>query len=249
MRGARQEVSPLPLRLVHAGVFCLLGAAAVGLALEEWRQLVASLSRPFHTGEPPGARMLLGSALAGGASLVLLVALARARSAPLSVSLVLLGGFFLCWMDSRLDAPVRRGHAAANLRILETSRALHQRMVDRLQREGEVPREAGPWLRLLEEVTAGEPSPVRERGFARLPYRLARVEVPDHLPSPLPATLYLWVSSDGATFQLHPAGLEPDGRPTRLLDDRGSPLVLTGLFNPQMQAAPSWEQAEKTEIP
>jgi hypothetical protein len=75
------------------------------------------------------------------------------------------------------------------------------------------------------------------------------VEAPEKLPEPLPATLYLWVSPDGATFQLHPAGLSPEGQPQLLRDDRGAPLVLPGLFNPELRATPAWGERAIPERP
>jgi hypothetical protein len=61
---------------------------------------------------------------------------------------------------------------------------------------------------------------------------------PDTLPEqPLvPGQLLAWVSADGVTFELRLVGFGAEG-PALLRHPDGSPLVLKGLYNPELQPA------------
>ncbi len=230
--GSAADASPV-LRGVHAAVFLAMTAGVLGAALGEWKHLGAVLAHPFHVGPPPPPLLLLGSALAAAGALPLLWALARRRSAPLGASTLILAGVTGTVLATAGRAPAERSEPRANLALLEGARRLHVAMVDTLQRNGEVPVEQGAWQAAFE--SAQVPGALfRTRGFQPLPAALVRLASPDALPQPLqPGCLLLFVSGDGAAFELRAVGLQA-GEPALLRDDTGQALVLRGLFNPEL---------------
>jgi len=221
------------LRGVHAAMFLAMTAAVLGAALGEWKHLGAVLARPFHVGPPPPPLLLLGSALAAAGALRLLWALARRRSAPLWASTLILAGVAGTVLATAGRTPTGRSEPRANLALLEGARRLHVAMVDSLQRTGEVPVEQGAWQAAFQ--AAHVPGALfRTRRFQPLPATLVRVASPDALPQPpRPGCLLLYVSGDGAAFELRAVGLQA-GEPALLRDDEGQVLVLRGLFNPEL---------------
>ncbi|MFP2911336.1 hypothetical protein ACLESD_41195, partial [Pyxidicoccus sp. 3LFB2] len=78
---------------------------------------------------------------------------------------------------------------------------------------------------------------VWSRAFQAVPPRVVRVEAPDSpAERTVPGDVWLFVSPDGVTFSLRVVGLE-QGQPALLRDATGEPVVLTGLFNPDLPAA------------
>ncbi|MCY1021977.1 hypothetical protein [Pyxidicoccus sp. MSG2] len=227
--------SPWGLRLVHAGVFLALAAVPLGASRSEWRHLVDALSQPFNVGAPPRVLMLVGSVVAAVGLVRLLVALARGRSAPLWASLAVLAGVAgtLVYGREPVDA---RSEPRANLAFLASARRVHLEMVGQLQSKAEVPVETAPWQALLEQAFRAD-ARVRDRSFRSVPARVLRVETPGAAAErTVPGDVWLFVSPDGVTFSLRVVGLE-QGRPALLRDDTGEPVVLTGLFNPDLPAA------------
>ncbi|WP_224360384.1 hypothetical protein [Hyalangium versicolor] len=229
--------SPLALRLVHAAIFLAIVAGVVAAAVPEWRHGWFALGRPYHAGPPPRALLLLGSALATVGAAALLVALARGRSAPLGVSWLVLGGAGAVVLGAAGSPPRENpSELAINTRLIQLGQSVQTAMVGRLQERGEVPVALEPWQEALARAAPSE-SPIRTRTFQQVPPRVVRVETPEARPEPLiPGTLLLYVSPDGASFEIRLVGLSPQGLPQVLGDETGAPVVLQGLYNPDLPA-------------
>jgi hypothetical protein len=226
--------SPLALRLIHAAIFLAIAAGAVAAAVPEWRHAALALGRPYHIGPPPRALLVLGSVLAVAGVAGLLAALVRGRSASLNVSWLILGGAGAAVLGSALaPLPEIPSEPAVNTRLLQLGQSVQTAMVGQLQERGEVPVAPEPWRAVLERVAPSE-SPIRTRTFQQVAPRVVRVEAPEAKPEPLaPGTLLLYVSPDGASFELRLVGLS-EGQPRVLVDETGAPVVLQGLFNPDL---------------
>ncbi len=231
VRGAE---SPPALRLVHAAVFCLFASAAFGLSLPELEHLVTALSGAFHSGDAPRPASIAGALLAGLGMAVILIWLLRSRSAPLWASGLVLVGLCLALTGAMVGVPQARSPAGANLTILKTAQSLQARMVQVLQGKGEVPRALDAWGPEFKEA-AVLPSPVRRRNFDGVPFALAQVPEKDAVPAALtPGLVLVWVSPDGAAFELRAVGFDGQGVPAVLTDDKGEVLALTGTYNPEL---------------
>jgi hypothetical protein len=228
--------SPLGLRLIHAAVFLAFAAGAVAAALPEWRHGVFALGRPYHTGSPPRALLLLGSVLAAVGAAGLLLALARSRSAPRYNSWLILGGAAATVLGTAgRPPPERPSELAANTALIHFGQGLQRAMVDRLQQQGEVPVAPGPWQETLEQLPPPR-HPFRTRTFRQVTSQVWKVETPESHPEHLlPGSVLLFVSPDGASFELRLVGLR-EGRPAPLVDDTGAPVTLRGLYNPDLPA-------------
>jgi hypothetical protein len=228
--------SPLALRLIHAAVFLAFAAGVVAAALPEWRHGVFALGRPYHVGSPPRALLILGSALAVTGAAGLLVALARGRSAPLAVSWLILGGAGATVLGSAGSPPPERSsELSANTALIQLGQRVQLSMVTQLQARGEVPVALAPWQETLERLAPSR-RPFLTWTFQPVPSRVVQVETPEARPEPLvPGTLLLLVSPDGASFELRLVGLV-EGRPQVLMDETGAPVVLRGLYNPNLPA-------------
>jgi hypothetical protein len=226
------------LRLIHVAVFLAFAAGAVAAALPEWRHGVFALGRPYHVGAPPQALLALGSVLAAAGAAGLLVALARNRSAPLQASWLILGGAGAAVLGTAgSPSPERPSELFANTALIQLGQGVQRAMVDQLHQRGEVPVARDPWQETLERVPPAR-SPFRTRTFQRVPPQVWKGETPEARPEPLvPGALLLFVSPDGASFELRLVGLL-DGRPQVLADETGGPVVLRGLYNPDLPAAP-----------
>ena len=233
----RVAVSPLGLRAAHALVFCALAAPVLWGSAPEWRHLAHALTRPFHAGPLPSVLLLGAAVLAALGVLTLLLALLRARSAPLWGSGLVLAALCGVWAARGAAVQPERSEAQANLAFLEVGRRVHLAMVGRLQQDGEVPQQAQAWEAALAGATARHDR-VRDRLFRRQPPRVLRMEDPDALPTmaPVPGQLLAWVSPDGATFELRLVGFGAEG-PELLRHPDGSVLVLKGLYNPDLPPA------------
>jgi hypothetical protein len=224
--------SPLALRLIHAAIFLAIAAGAVAAAVPEWRHGVLALGQPYHVGPPPRALLVLGSVLAAAGVAGLLAALVRGRSASLNVSWLILGGAGAVVLGSALaPLPAIPSEPAVNTRLIQLGQSVQTAMVGQLQERGEVPVAPEPWQAVLERVSPAE-SPIRTRTFQQVAPRVVRIEAPEAKPEPLvPGTLLLYVSPDGASFELRLVGLS-EGNPRVLVDETGAPVQLQGLFNP-----------------
>jgi hypothetical protein len=231
--------SPLALRLIHAAVFLAFAAGVVAAALPEWQHALFALGRPYHVGSPPRALLVLGSVLAAVGALALLVALVRGRSAPLAVSWCILGGAGAALMGAATGAPPERpSELSANTALIIVGQRVQLTMVDQLQQRGEVPVSPGPWQEALERVTQAQ-RPFRSRTFQPVPPQILPVQTPEAVPQPLvPGALLLFVSPDGASFELRLVGLS-EGLPQVLRDETGGPVVLRGLYNPNLPSLPA----------
>jgi hypothetical protein len=228
--------SPLALRLIHAAVFLVFAAGAAAAALPEWRHGVFALGRPYHTGSPPRALLILGSGLAAVGAAGLLLALARGRSAPQRNSWLILGGAAATVLGTAGSPPPERpSEISANTALIHLGQGLQRAMVDRLQLHGEVPVALGPWQETLERMPPTR-YPFRMRTFQQVTSQVWKVETSESHPEPLhPGSLLLFVSPDGASFELRLVGLT-DGHPRLLVDDTGAPVTLRGLYNPDLPA-------------
>lgn len=226
--------SPLALRLIHAAVFLAFTAGVVAAAFPEWRHTVFALGRPFHAGPPPRALLLLGAVMAASGAAGLLVALARGRSAPLGLSWLILGAVGAAVLGAAGNpAPQRPSEPALNTALIHLGQGVQLAMVERLQTRGEVPVALEPWQEALERL-ASTASRVRTRTFQQVRPQVIRVETPEARPEPLvPGSLLRYVSPDGASFELRLVGLS-EGHPRVLVDDTGAPVVLRGLYNPEL---------------
>ncbi len=238
---ARSEApgrSPLALRLIHAAVFLGFAAVAVRAALPEWQHGLFALGRPYHVGTPPLPLLLLGSLLAAAGALGVLVALARRRSAPLVASWLVLGGLGAVLLGSAGQTPpARTSEIAANTTLIQVGQRVQLTMVDQLQSRGEVPVAREPWQQALTAASVAMPQ-VRTRGFQPVSPQIIEVKEPGARPEPLhPGSLLLTVSPDGASFEISLVGLQ-EGQPVVLEDETGAPVVLRGLYNPNLPAAP-----------
>jgi hypothetical protein len=227
------------LRLVHAIVFLGFSASALAAVYPEFLQLAAAWQRPFHAGAAPSGLALASGVTAAGVATLLVVNLARRRSTSLAASALLLAAFCGALVFRSQEVPAQRSWQGADLALLEVTRALHLKMVERLQKDAEVPREPGPWQEALTaaalKASPGGLSPIRSRSFAAQPYQVVKVPgqgaVPEGLP---PAAVALWVSDDGVSFSLTPVGLLRDGAVGPLVDDSGAKVVFKGVFNPDL---------------
>jgi hypothetical protein len=228
--------SSLTLRLIHAAIFLAFAAGGVAAAVPEWRQGMFALGRPYHAGAPPRVLLVLGSVLAASGALGLLVALARGRSAPLATSWLILGGAGAAVLDAAGSTPPERpSEISVNTRLIQLGQRVQLAMVSQLQERGEVPVAREPWQEALERVAPAE-SPIRSWAFRQVPAQIIRVDAPEGRPEPLaPGALLLYVSPDGAAFELRLVGLA-DGSPQVLVDATGAPVVLHGLYNPDLPA-------------
>ena len=236
VRREAQGRSPLALRLIHAALFLAFAAGAVAAAVPEWRQVVFALERPYHAGAPPRVLLALGSVVAATGALGLLAFLVRGRSAPLSASWLILGGAGLTVLGAALSPPSEPvSELALNTRLLQLGQRVQLVMVGELQEKGEVPTAREPWQAALERIAPIQ-SPLRTRLFQQVPLQVLQVPAPEDRPEPLtPGTLLLYVSSDGASFELRLVGLAQDA-PQVLGDETGAPVVLRGLYNPDVPA-------------
>nr|WP_228531066.1 MULTISPECIES: hypothetical protein [Myxococcaceae] len=229
------------MRVLHALVFLALAAPVLWGSAPEWRHLAHALSQPFHAGAPPSAALLAGALLAAAGALRLLGGLVRGRSAPLWASGAVLTALLLAWAAQGRGAGtgLERSEARANLAFLQVGRRVHLAMVGALQKDGEVARDEATWARALAGATAREDR-VRDRLLRAQPPRVRVTAAADAVPEGLvPGEVLVWVSPDGATFELRLAGFAPDGgQPALLMDpETHGALVLKGLFNPDLPRA------------
>jgi len=236
-RSAAGTPSPLGLRLFHAALFLAFAAGVGAAALPEWRHLAHALGQPFHVGEPPRWPVLAACMLAAAGALRLLWGLARGRSAPLWASVLILLSVVGVMAGGSRGPAAERSEDTANLAFLRTARRVHLTMVQELQAHGEVPVKPEAWRKALEAAGPREDR-VRTRDFRPVPPEVVWLPSADALPTPLvPGAVGVYVSPDGATFTLRPVGLRA-GQPSLLLDEQGAPLVLRGLYNPDLPPSP-----------
>lgn len=234
-----EQRAPLPLRVLHGLVFTAFAALAVLTSWPEVEHLVRSQLHPFNVGPPPRPALLLAALGAVVGLTVVLVQAMRGRSARLHWSALILGAVALASWGNRDGPATGRTEATANLRILQTARSLHGRMVNELQEHGAVPEDEDTWRAALEEVSRGRLPLVRTRSFEPLPFRLVLVKAPEPLPSGMPpGTLLLQVLGGGAAYELHMVGVSATGEPWRLGEPEGEPLVLRAAFNPDLPPLP-----------
>lgn len=239
---ARREASgrsPLALRLIHAAVFLAFAAGVVAAAFPEWQHVLFALGRPYHVGSPPRALLVLGSVLAAAGAAALLVALLRGRSAPLAVSWLILGGAGAALLGASGGSPPERpSEISSNTALIVVGQRVQLTMVEQLQQRGEVPVTPGPWQEALEHITQAQRL-FRSRTFQPVPPQVVAVETPEAVPQPLqPGSLLLFVSPDGAAFEMRLVGLS-EGLPQVLRDETGGAVVLRGLYNPNLPSSPA----------
>ncbi|AEI68123.1 hypothetical protein [Corallococcus macrosporus] len=228
------QPSPLGLRLVHAALFLAFAAGVVVASVPEWTHLAQALRQPFHAGGAPRWLVLAGALLAVVGTARLGWDLVRGRSAPLWAS----GGILLGVMATLAGGKPQgleqsRSEVAANLELLRVARRVHLQMVHELQSHGETPRSQDAWRAALQQSGASE-ARVFTRAFRPVLPQLAWLPSESALPEPLvPGQLAVHVTPDGVGFTVRLVGLEK-GQPVLLEDDQGAPLVLRGLYNPDL---------------
>ena len=234
--------SPAGLRLIHAIVFLGFAASTLAAVYPEFLQLAAAWQQPFHAGTPPSPLAIAAGVTAAAVALLIAVNLVRRRSTSLVASAFLLAAFGSALVFRAQEAPTRRTWQGADLALLEVARGLHLKMVEQLQRDAEVPRDTAAWEKALTEaarkVSPDGLSPIRSRSFKAQPYGLIRMAGQGAVPAGLaPASVVFWVSDDGVNFELTPVGLLSDGAVGPLVDERGTRVVLKGVFNPDLPRA------------
>jgi hypothetical protein len=229
--------SPLP-RLLHLLVFAGFALVTASLISPEIAQLIASQRAPYHFGDPPRALALLSGALLLPALAVLLWRVVRGRSAPLWTSGLVLASAVLAVVSAVGEVPRGRTWAAADVRILEVTRELQQRMLARVQMGGRLPQHVDNWREALAEVAEG-PSPARTRSFSPVPYQLVLSPEQGRVPEGLaPGTVVAWLDPQGDAFELTPVGFAKDGTVGPLVDDQGERVVLRGGTSAEQGSIP-----------
>lgn len=225
------------LRAIYAIVFIGIAAAVLGGTWPELGHLAMALGRPYHFGAPPQPLPLAAALLAIVGIAGIVWAFVKRRQVPLPVSALVLLAAVAAFFGLRGDPPPGRSWAAADKEILQTASGVQKHMVDALQQQGEITRDAAAWEAALAKSHQAA-SPARTRTFSRLPYRVVMVDDPKAVPQPLvPGTLLVWVSEDQVAFEVRPVGFDTGGEVAVLTDDKGEPLVLTGTYNPNMRPA------------
>jgi hypothetical protein len=234
---------------VHAAVFLAFAAGVAVAAAPEWRHLARALGQPFHAGAPPRAPLLAGSLLAAAGALSLGWGLARGRSAPLGASgAILLGVVGTLAAGEPRGVEATRSEVAVNLDLLRLARRVHLDMVGELQTHGGAPVEPEAWRRALRRA-GGEAWRVRTRAFQPVPAQVVWLPSEQALPEPLvPGALAVHVTPDGVGFSVRVVGLEA-GHPALLRDDQGAPLLLRGLYNPDLPPPEETPPAPLLEAP
>jgi hypothetical protein len=232
----RPRASPA-LTVIHAVVFLGFAGLAIAAASPELAQLRFALAGPYHAGSTPFWPALAGAALAAGGALVLLWRVARRQEVTLFVSLSIMLGLAVA-VSVNWSRPSQRSAHAANVALLEIARELQRKMGAVLQKDAAVPEDGGAWAAKLAEALEAKPdaaSALRDRGFRRLDYQAVRVEAEAWQgEGALPGTIGVWISSDRVVFLLTPVGITEEGKPRVLPDDRGNPIRLRGVYNPDM---------------
>ncbi|MHB8878875.1 MAG: hypothetical protein ACYC8T_34675 [Myxococcaceae bacterium] len=241
--GPKKPGSPLALRLIHAIVFLGFAASTLAAVHPELLHLHAALRLPFHPGTPPSPLAVAAGLTAVLGGLWVAMNLLRGRSTSLVVSAALLLGFVGALVFRAAEPPVKRTWQGADVALLEVTKALHLKMVERLQRDAEVPRDPKAWQEALDgaahAASPGGASAIHGRTFRALPYRLAKAPGQGKVPEGLdPATVVLWTSDDGVGFELTPVGLTSSGGVGPLTDDRGTRVVFKGVYNPDLPRPP-----------
>ncbi|MFY0578206.1 hypothetical protein ACN28S_31285 [Cystobacter fuscus] len=238
------SASPLALRVIHGIVFGGLTAICVVAGPAEFEHLWRTQMQPFHAGPPPRPALVLAVLATVLGMGVILVQGLRGRSARLVWSLFVLAGLVFTLWDTHEGPVPGRSTPSANLKILQVARALHGRMVEALQTRGALPEDAESWQQELQQVAQGQPTPVRTRSFAALPFRIQKVDSLEALPPEAPpGTVFLYVMEGGVAYELQAVGLSAEGAPWRLLAPNGEPVVFRGAYNPELVAPASGEGA------
>ena len=229
---------PGPLRILHGIVFGGFTALCLVAGWPEWHHLVRSQLHPFHAGPPPRPALVLAGVVALLSLLVIVVQGLRGRGARLRWSGLILAALAVTLWGLYEGPLAGRTADSANLRILLVAQALGERTVSELQGKGLVPEEVEFWQVLLDEVSKKEPTPVRTRSFAPLPFRIQKVASAEALPPDAPpGTLLLFIAPGGAAYELHPVGLSPTGEPWRLKSPTGEDVVFRGAFDTEQGGA------------
>ncbi len=229
---ARQP-APLPLRVLHGLVFAGFTAMCLAVGSPELLHLFHTQLQPFHPGPPPRLELLLPMLAALVGMVAILVQNVRGRGARLSWSLLILGALVLTLWGQRDGLVAGRTADSANLKILQVARELHEGTVNALRTQASVSEDVGTWQTALDKLSQGEPSPVRTRSFAPLPFRIRKIESPEALPPDAPpGTLLLYVMPGGVAYALHPVGVSPTGEPWPLRAPDGEALVFRGAATP-----------------
>ncbi|MBM7115602.1 hypothetical protein [Archangium primigenium] len=224
------------LRLVHGILFGGFTAITVVVGAPEFEQLLRAFQQPFIAGLPPRWTVMMAVLVALVGMGVILIQALRRRSAHVAWSALVLGALsVVLWSDREGPVPGRNSHAA-NLKILQTARALHGLQVPELQSRGHIGEDLESWRAALQQTTHGEFTTVYSNVFEAMPYSIVQVAAPDTLPEELsPGTLVLYVMKGGLAYELQAIGISPEGQPWRLEQSTDhEPVVFRGAFNPEI---------------
>ena len=235
----RTGPAPLPLRVVHGAVFLGFAALSVLGTWTELAQWARAWSSPWHAGTPPFWPAVAGAVLAVGGAAVLLFRLLRRQVVSVFVSVAILAGFIVS-LSVNAANPSRRTVEGANGALLASGRALQAAMGASLQKQAEVPNDLAEWeLRLAQvgDAKGQGGSAYRDRGFRLAPLRVHFLSEDAWTPEgQAPGTIGVWISRDQVEFTLRLLGIDGQGQPALLNDDRGAPITLRGVFNPDIGA-------------
>ena len=218
--------SPLPLRLIHLLIFGGIALGGVLMARTDAAQLRFGWQHGFVLGRSPSPGALFAGA-ACAALFVALLAFVLRGPVPLWLSALVLFAFTAEFVFATRLPP--KGWADADREILTAAESLQLAMNDRLQKSGETSAQLADWQGRAGQLGA---SPVTRLFTSPSPYAVRLVGLGSPLPPPAPGTLVVEVSKDRAQFRIHPGGVDAQGAPAYLSDEKGAPLVLKAVFNP-----------------
>jgi hypothetical protein len=222
--------APPSLRVAYVLVFLVFAGLGVAVVWPEWAQAWALVAHPYFFGDPPSLLALAASGTGALGSIWMIGRFFRGKGASLPVSGVVLGCAIASWVQAICSEPAARTWAAADKQIVEAAAALREQM-GRTLTEKAVPKDDASWTAALANAVKA-PSPARA-GLRAVPYQVVRSDKQGELPGKLvPASLVVWVSPEGFTFEVIPVGFGKDGQVARLSDLQGAPLVLRSSRDP-----------------
>lgn len=232
-----RQSAPLALRLIHGVVFLGLAAATLAAAQIELLQLQRVLAQPWTSGTLPLPVPLAAAAGAGGCAVAFVACLTTGRSAPLGLSLVMVGAFVGALL-SRENEVAGRTHFGGNLPLVRLMDGVHAEVRSELQQRGEAPAGLADWKERVERSAKRLYPPegrslFHRRFAAAAPFGVQLIATEEANPADaVPGTVLVYVSADQASFTLLGVGLDERGKAVRIRDPEGKLVQFKGVFNP-----------------